>query len=278
MNILITGGTGYIGKKLTETLKENNHISIVSRSKKRNTENIQYVNWEKLTELKNIDVLINLAGENIGSSLWTSKKKQRILSSRIEATEKIKTFIEGQKQPLKLLVQGSAIGFYGYDHDVIKNEESSQGAGFLAEVVQNWEAVAKSITNVERTIFLRFGMVYSVDSILTKRLKPLINLYLGAIPGNGKNYISWIHINQLTKAVLFLMNHPSANGIFNIVRPIPETAEEFYQNLAKQWNRRIFFKIPRFLLKLILGDFAREVILANHKCIPEKLTKIGFKF
>ena len=278
MKILVTGGTGYIGKNLTEKLKSNHELFVVSRTMHKDTNGINYVQWDEISEIENIDIAINLAGENIGSSLWSKKKKEKILSSRLEATNKIKDFINSQEKPVKILIQSSAIGYYGYNNSENKDETSEMGDGFLAQVVDKWETAASKIQNVERHITVRFGMVYSDDSVLAKSLKPLIKLYLGAIPGNGTNYMSWIHLDELINAVLFLINESNSNGIYNIVRPKPETAEEFYQNMAEQLDRKIFFKIPSFLLKMFLGDFAKEIVLANNRCVPKRLLDAGFKF
>lgn len=290
MKILLFGATGFIGRHLTESLLEKNYnITVVSRNptkanqlfkNKVNTFSFQKNHMDELSEtISKHDIIINLAGENIASKVWTKKQKQKIVDSRVRLGMSITKAIANAEKKPQLLIQGSAIGYYGFQTEKRCTEKSYQGKGFLAEVTEKWE---KSTQEVEKygvkRIIIRTGVVLGkTDGLLPKLVTP-IKLYLGANLGKGDNYISWIHVEDEVRAILHLISNKNSKGIYNLATPNPVTSKKLNNIIAKKLKRPIWLSIPSFIIKIILGEMGKELLLANQIVYPDKLQKERFTF
>lgn len=284
MNIFVTGGTGFIGKKLTKALIEQGHkLFILTRSKsgKVDTENINYVegnpsipgDWQNY--IKECDAIVNLVGETIGQR-WNDEVRKRIRESRVTATKNIVSAIPENKNIT--LMSTSAVGYYGFHQDEEIDETFPPGDDFLANVAKDWEAEAlKAKEKSARVVITRFGLVLGENGGLLEKLIPIFKSFLGGPIGNGNQWFSWIYIDDLVKAYLFLLNSKDLEGPFNITSPKPIRNKEFTKALAKALNVFAIFPIPPFAIKLAMGDFA-EYSIKGQRVIPKRLLELGFKF
>ncbi|MFP4023697.1 MAG: TIGR01777 family oxidoreductase [Thiohalospira sp.] len=288
--ITIIGATGFIGTALTHHLIEKSYeVTAISRNKNKAEKllgaKVRVFQWDYkdasiLADVfEQTDVVINLAGENIASKLWTQKQKQKILNSRINIGEKITEAIDKTKQKPGLLIQGSAIGYYGIDTIKSCNEKSPKGEGFLAYVIDEWE---KSTEKMEyfgvRRVIIRTGVVLGIaGGIIPKLIKP-IKYYVGANIGSGKQWFSWIHLTDEIRAIEFFIQKKQLSGIFNLTAPNPVQSKTFNKTVAKALNRPVWLKIPAFMIKLLPGNMGKEIFLTSQKVIPSRLQENGFTF
>lgn len=290
MKILIFGATGFIGKALTNYLYERNHeIAIISRNKAKAKNifsmNIQILEWDfKNTDtlskiISHIDVIINLAGENIASKLWTKKHKVKIINSRILLGNLITDAIAISANKPELLIQASAIGIYGYDISNVCTENSKKGTGFLAYVSEIWENSTQKVSEFGvKRIVIRTGIVLGRNGGMFPILIKPIKYFIGHNFGKGTNWISWIHLEDEIKAIEFLIENNKSAGIYNLTAPQPVMSSEINKLIGARLKRPIWFKIPSSFLKLLLGEMAKELLLSNQKVKPEKLLSEGFCF
>jgi uncharacterized protein len=290
MNIIITGATGFIGKALSARLIALNHkLIIVSRNPDRacetfdnngtflplRTEDKEYL----IPYLNQADAVINIAGENLSSGPWTRKQKQRIKSSRIATTRILVDSIAKTDNKPKVFLQGSAIGLYGNRKEEELTEQNDPGRGFLPDVVKEWEKNAKELQNHPvRLVYLRTGIVLGRDGGILKKLLPVVNNFIGGHFGIGKQWMSWIHLDDEVEAILFLLQNEHLNGAFNLTSPEPVRMKDFVKLFAHSLNRPSWLHIPAFALKSFFGEMAEEVLLTSQKVKPEKLIEGGFTF
>ncbi len=282
--ILIAGGTGLIGTALCRKLSSSG-FTIHLLSREPNTKypttiwNPQKSYYDKTT-LPEVSIIINLAGTGIAEKPWTTKRKKEIIESRVESNKLIQEIIKAQKTALSLYISASAIGIYGNRGEEILDENSAPGkTGFLTETVQEWEnAVNKISAPGLRKIVFRFGMVLSLKGgALPPLLKPF-GFFIAPYFGNGNQYVSWIHIDDLCEMFLFGINNEEISGTYNAVSPNPVT-NIFMVNVLRHINRsfQILLPVPVFMLRIILGEMA-DVILDSTKVIPANLLASGFKY
>ncbi len=282
MNILITGGTGFIGSALcAHLLKENNKIVILSRYPEKIKHPIKAIaDLSDLQDSDIFDVVINLAGEPIANKRWSDKQKNQIFSSRIDITEKLISYFEKLDNKPKLLISGSAIGYYGVGKtDNIIEEKEGGDNSFSSELCQKWEAVALKAEKLGiRTCLLRTGIVLGKNGgALSKMLFPF-KMCLGGIIGHGKQWMSWIHIDDLTGIILYCINHDNLKGAINGTSPNPVTNKEFTKTLGMTLKRPTIFPMPEIVVKLLMGKMGEELLLAGKKITPKKVLDAGYKF
>lgn len=290
MRILIFGATGFIGKALTSYLLERNYVvAIISRNQSKAldvfSDKVRIFEWDysDLNELSKIipqfEIIINLAGENIASKLWTKKQKQKIITSRVQLGHLLSESISMSTIKPKLLIQASAIGYYGYQTNDICTENSSKGSGFLAHVSEEWEKSTEKVLELGvKRIVIRTGIVLGKDGgMLPKLIKPIKN-FVGSNFGKGDNYLSWIHIEDEIRAIEFLMNNEKSLGIYNLVSPNPITSSALNNLIGLKLKRTVWIRIPASILKVLLGDMAMELFLSDQKVLPNKLIKEKFVF
>ncbi len=281
--VLITGGTGFIGRNLIPLLQQNNYkITIKSRTPDKFKDdfffrNINFI-WE-LEEAEPADIVINLSGENLADKRWSRNQKITIYNSRIQDTIDLVDWMIKQEEKPHTFISGSAIGYYGARGDETLNEMSKHGdlKQFQSKLCHNWELSAKRAAQEGiRTAIIRTGIVLGHEGALDKMIKPF-KLGMGGKIGSGKQWMSWIHINDQTRAILHLMQSPQQFGVFNLTAPKPVTNQEFTQTLAKTLSKPAKVSVPAFMLKAGLGEFA-ELLLTGQKVLPEALLKSGFEF
>jgi len=284
-NVLITGGSGLIGNHLTRMLLNKDYkVGHLTRSDAKKPDNIKLFTWDvdngEIDEhaIPWADHIIHLAGETVGQR-WTKSAKQKILKSRVDSTLLVVEQLKQSNHQLKSLICASAVGYYGDDtRDKLLTEESSQGKGFLADVVANWEAAADSGVNyTERLVKIRLGIVLSKEGGALSKMAMPIKWGVGSALGSGKQWLSWIHINDLCKMFLQAIEEP-LHGVFNGVGPEPINNSGFTKMLASQLNRPLILpKVPALALKLILGEMS-VLALGSNKVEPVAFLKEGFTF
>ncbi|CAH0534002.1 Epimerase family protein [Vibrio stylophorae] len=282
MRVLLTGGTGFIGKHLSRYLNQA-HLTVVSRNPTRANEllgdNIQIISsLEALRHLNDFDAVINLAGEPIVDKRWTKAQKRKICQSRWKMTRELVTLFKMSTQPPKVFLSGSAIGIYG-DQACRKIDESWHDfhPGFTHDVCAEWERIALSLEGVTRVCLLRTGVVLGAKAGMLKKLLPVFKLGLGGPIGRGEQFLSWIHIEDMTRAILYLLNHDACHGVYNLTAPNPVTNLEFSAALAQAMHRPLIFRTPAWTMKLALGE-ASSLVLDSQRIYPKRLEQSGFHF
>ncbi len=279
LRFLITGGTGFIGTKLTEELSKMGHaLTILTRKTNLGaTKNIHYIN--QIGKNFDYDVVINLCGEPI-SCRWSPSKKQKIYGSRIDVTKDLAERILRSKTPPKLFISGSAIGYYGTSEVEIfdENSQPTNQNLFSQKLCFEWEREAQKADKKTRIILLRTGVVLGAKGGIIKKMLLPFKWFLGGKIGSGKQSISWIHIDDAVATILHLVNHQDASGAFNLTSPQPASNLQFSQNLAKAIGRPCLFTIPALSMKIIYGEMAEELLLNGQKVYPKALLNSGYRF
>ncbi|MEQ4987069.1 TIGR01777 family oxidoreductase [Proteus sp. fly-1089] len=284
MKILITGGTGLIGKALVcELALSNNDITVLSRSPQKVYSHFcnEITCWTQLSDKQNLnefDAVINLAGEPIADNRWTPAQKQKLINSRCDLTQKLVELIKASDSPPSVFISGSAVGFYGDQGDLQVTEQTPANPEFTHELCAKWESIAlEAQTPLTRVCLLRTGIVLStLGGALPKMSKPF-KLGLGGKLGSGKQYMPWIHIDDMISAIIFLLKTQDAKGAFNLTAPNPVQNKEFTRLLGKAFNRPALMTVPENVLRLVMGESA-TLILGGQQAIPEKLLNAGFEF
>jgi uncharacterized protein len=284
MKILVTGSSGLIGSALLPFLKNHgHHVFRLIRENAEKSQDTVIWNPEKgevnLAELEGFDAVIHLAGENLSSKRWSIQKKKRILDSRVKGTKTLCNILKKLKTPPKILINASAIGFYGDRGDMICTEDSSSGTGFLADVCRQWEAATEPAKQAGiRVVIMRFGVVLSDQGGALKRMAKPFKLGLGGLLGSGKQYISWIAIDDLLEIILFVLNNETLQGPVNAVSPHPTTNYDWTKTLGRVLGRPAFFPLPEFVVRVAFGEMADELFLSSTRVIPYRLLDLGFTF
>lgn len=271
--VLITGGTGMIGKRLTQLLQEKGYeVAYLSR-KQESIPNVKVYrwdvekNWIDEKALVNADYIIHLAGAGIADSRWTDKRKQEIIHSRTSTIELIARELQGRPYKVKAFVSASAIGFYGADTgDKRLTEQNSSGSDFLAHVTRHWENASELISHVGiRTTKLRIGVVLSSEGGALPKIMMPIRWGVGAPLGNGKQWMSWIHLDDLCRLFINALENEKWHGVYNAVAPNPVTNEVLTRQIADVIHRPLWMpNIPAFTLRILYGEMANVVLGGNY--------------
>ena len=295
MKLLLTGCTGFIGRELIPLLiKEGHSLTVISRQSKgklkaiANNQSISFIqmnpaessswNQEEIqNSLKSCEGVINLAGEPIAEKRWTEDHCKEITNSRIETTKNLIKNLSNLKKPPKVLINASAIGFYGSHSQTKFNEESIPGDDFLANLCTEWEAIAKNKPRPSRLVIVRIGIVLAKDGGALGKMLPIFRAGLGGPIGDGKQWMSWIHRTDLCNLINESVKNSSWSGVVNGVAPNPVRMNEFSNLLGKSLGRPSLLAVPGPILKLILGDGAR-VVLEGQNVQTQRLNKLKFKF
>lgn len=282
MNFLITGGTGFIGKHLTEKLtRKGHHVYILTRNPEteENTDLVTYISYEvEANELPPIYGVVNLAGESLFGR-WTLKKKESIRNSRLEATEKIVELMQDMRAKPNVFISGSAIGFYGTSTDLIFTEETrTPGDDFLSSVVVEWEETAKQAEFLGiRTVYARFGIVLGTTGGSFPLMALPVKGFVGGKIGDGEQWISWIHVVDAVNLLDFCIFNDSIKGPVNVTAPEPKRNKDFYHTLAKVYNRPYWLPTPGLFFRIIFGEMA-TLLLDGQYAYPKKAVEHGFIF
>ncbi|MCC7358780.1 MAG: TIGR01777 family oxidoreductase [Anaerolineales bacterium] len=297
MRVIITGGTGHVGSRLTQSLAAEGHEVIqlsrdpAARAKPDLPAGARVERWDGRTAegwgrlIEGTDVVVNLAGESIaGKGLiparWTPERKRRILESRVSAGQAVTQAITAASQKPKLLIQQSAVGHYGFRGDERLTESASAGDDFLARVTVEWEASTQPVEALGvRRVITRTGLrLLKEPGGFLRPLLLIFNLMAGGPMGSGKQYWPWIHPDDEVRALRFLMADERAAGVYNMTGPEPVTNREFVRTFGKVLGRSAFMPAPGFALRLVLGELAEALILNGQRAVPQHLLDSGFKF
>ncbi len=288
MRVIITGGSGLIGRALTRSLTNDRHeVIILSRNPARVKavpDGVQVVGWDGRTAngwghlVETADAVVNLAGENIAAGRWTDERKRRIRDSRVQAGQAVTQAIQSASRKPAVLVQASAVGYYGPHGDEPVPEDTPPADDFLGRVCVEWESSTAPVEAAGvRRVVIRTGVVLSQeDGALPRMLLPF-KLFAGGPIGSGRQGFPWIHIHDETAAIRFLIDHPSASGPFNLAAPNPVSNAEFSRALGRVLKRPAFMPTPGFALKLMFGEMA-SILLTGQYAVPRRLLELGFAF
>lgn len=283
MKVFVTGSTGMVGTDLCARLESDGHE--VGRLVRRTAKNSNEAQWSvvdgtiEAEKLEGCDAIIHLAGENIAGSRWNDAFKAKIRDSRVDGTRLLAEAVAGLKSPPKVVVCASAIGYYGDRGDDKMLEDSSAGDDFLAGVCKEWEQAADPLRDKGiRTVHLRIGVILSSKGgALAKMLFPF-KMGGGGVIGNGKQFWSWVSLDDVVGGLIHCMNHEELSGPVNGTAPEPATNREFTKTLGKVLSRPTFLPMPAFAVKLAFGEMGQALMLASTRVIPEKLVDSGYKF
>ncbi|MFA9187722.1 TIGR01777 family oxidoreductase [Flavobacterium sp. FBOR7N2.3] len=286
-NVLITGGTGFVGRHLTALLIAKGYsVSILTRNKKENTENVFYYIWDIEKQfiedeaIQKADYIIHLAGENIAAKPWTKKRKEAILSSRALSAHLLYTSLQKSNSKIEAFVSASAVGIYGaINGRAICTEEMQPANDFLGLTCQKWEAAAQPFENLGiRTVKIRTGLVMGKGDGFLKKLLPVFKLRLGAALGSGTQYMPWVHIEDLCRIYLEAIKNPEMHGAYNAAITDNTTNQLFSVKLAKVCGYKIWLpNVPSFLIQFALGEMSK-LLLKGRRVSNAKLQALGFQF
>ena len=286
MKFLITGGTGLIGKSIVQLLIEkNHHINVLSRKRGEDTKQVRYYQWSPknqtidFTCIDDVDVIINLAGENI-FGLWTKSKKKKILESRVKSLQLLKKLIKNRPNNVKQIISASAIGIFPNSQEIIFDENSTQkGNTFLANVVKEWESEIESLKAFKINVTtVRIGMVFCELGGIIKVLRLISKSRFLSFIGNGDQKISWIHLNDLTE-LFYQISQKNYHGLIHAVNNNPITMLDLITNLTNKYKLKVKLFIPAIILKsffrlLCLGDFYEDIANSNKNVVSKRINKV----
>jgi len=280
MRVLISGASGLVGTEVYRQLKDAGHVPIklVRRKAKASDE----ISWSPARleldpeVMESIDAVVNLAGATTGRIPWTKNYKKQIVDSRINSTKTLVAAINSAKNPPKVLISGSASGFYGEGGSAWLSETSPKGEGFLSDLANNWEIEASKART--RVVLVRTTLVMSRRLGALGKLLPIIKLGIGGALGSGKQFWAWINLVDEAAAIIHLINTSSAEGPYNLTAPEPATCEQMIRALGKQLGRPTWLRVPAFAMRILIGEAAQELLLVSQKMTATKLLSSGFRF
>ncbi|KEA62384.1 Cell division inhibitor [Marinobacterium lacunae] len=280
MRVLITGGTGFIGRQLVKALlTRGDSVGVLSRRPESAKLDSRVQLYSELPQVQgHVDAVVNLAGAPIADRRWSEKRKALLMESRITLTEQLVEWMRGAVQPPAVLISGSAIGYYGSQGDRELDEKAATKGGFAHDLCALWEAQAmKAAEFGVRVCCIRTGVVLGPGGGALAKMLPAFRLGLGGAMGTGRQWMAWIHRDDEVAAILHLLDHNTLSGAFNLTAPSPVTNEEFSKTLASVLNRPAFFRVPAVVLELMMGE-ASELVLKGQRVVPTRLLESGFRF
>lgn len=283
MRILLTGGTGLIGRHLVSRLLTLGHtVCVVTRSpeKARQMLDAHVEIWpglQNVSTLDGVDAVVNLAGEPIADKRWTHAQKQKLCDSRWAITQRISELIQASETPPAVLISGSATGYYGDLGEVVVTEEEPPHNEFTHKLCARWEQIASSAqSDRTRVCLLRTGVVLARSGGILGKMVPPFKLGLGGPIGNGRQYLAWIHIDDMVNGILWLLDN-DLRGPFNMVSPYPVRNEQFSHALGQALNRPAFLRVPATAIRLLMGE-SSVLVLGGQRALPKRLEAAGFTF
>lgn len=284
MRIVIAGGSGFIGETLVRRLlARGDDVAVLSR----NPAKVQAgrgVAWDGKTqgswsqEVANADVIVNLAGENVGEARWTDERKRRLVASRLDATGAIVQALRDAPARNRTLVNASAVGYYGLRGDETLDESGTRGGGFLAELVEKWEAAAREAESLARLVILRFGVALAPGGGALKKMMLPFQVGVGGPVGSGEQWMSWIDRDDAVRIVEWAIDDANVRGTYNATSPEPVRNRDFTRALGRAMHRPAFMPAPAFVLRIAFGQMAEEVLLGGQRVVPRRAEREGFRF
>lgn len=289
MRVLVSGATGFIGRELCLRLCGDYEVIALSRDARKAGEvlgkSAKIVEWDARTTsgwaglVEGARAVINLAGENVAAGRWTVARKSSIVQSRTDSVTAVVDAVNAARKKPAVLIQASAIGYYGSRGDETLDEKATPGSGFLADVCQKVESLVAQIRSREvRVVTIRTGVVLGMAGGALPKLMMPFRLYLGGHVGSGRQWFSWIGLADEVRAIRFLMELPGADGAFNLTAPEPVPMKRFCRVLGETLGKPAWTVMPEFLARLGLGEMADEMILAGQRVLPRRLMEAGFEF
>ncbi|HZI79251.1 MAG TPA: TIGR01777 family oxidoreductase [Vicinamibacterales bacterium] len=283
MKVVVTGGTGFLGARLVNVLRDDGHeVAVLTRRAPRATGEVQWSpgptagRWA--TAFEGAGAVVNLAGEPIAEGRWTAARKQSILSSRLEGTRGVVAALRAAGPPGAVLLSGSAVGYYGTHRDEPLDESSLPGSDFLATVCREWEAEALEASAHARVVLLRTGFVVARDGGALPRLALPFHFFAGGPLGSGRQVMSWIHRDDWVAMVRWALASTGVRGPLNLTAPAPVTNREMAAAVGRALHRPSFMPAPGFALRLALGEMADALILNGQRVLPKLAVAGGFRF
>lgn len=286
-NILLTGGSGFIGKKLSDLLINQGYsISILTRTERKSSAKITYYKWDiennyiDEDSVLKADYIIHLAGEGIAEKKWSNKRKKEIIDSREKPIDLIYSVLKKHNKSLDAFVSASAVGIYGaFTSETICTEETPVADDFLGATCQKWEAATECIKSLGiRTVIIRTGLVLGKGDGFLKKLTPLFKYGFGSVIGTGKQYMPWIHIDDLCSIYYLAITDTDMNGPYNAAVTDDTTNAVFSKALANAYGHTLWLpKVPSFVIKLVMGEMSK-IVLTGQRVSSQKIKKTGFKF
>ncbi|VGO22103.1 TIGR01777 family oxidoreductase [Pontiella sulfatireligans] len=268
MKVLVSGSSGLVGSALMENLQADGHeVGRLPRT------------FEQAIDFSGVGAVVHLAGESIAEGRWTDAKKKRIEESRVSGTRQLAEQLASSSSKPAVFICASAIGFYGDRADETLDEASSAGSGFLPDVCKNWEAAAKPAADAGiRTVWIRTGIVLSKKGGALNKMLPPFKMGAGGILGNGRQYMSWISLEDEIGAICFSIENAVVSGPVNLVAPNPATNLEFTKALGKALHRPTILPMPAFAVRLLFGEMGDALLLGSTRVLPKKLIEAGYEF
>ncbi|RNF38165.1 TIGR01777 family oxidoreductase [Planococcus salinus] len=283
--IAITGGTGFVGKELTNALlNRDTEVFILTRRPRPPETRVTYVPWltegaapEK--ELEGIDAIINLSGSSINDGRWNEEQQKEIYRSRMTSTAEVLRIIQALEHKPKTLINASAIGVYAPSETITHTEHSQDfGTNFLAKTVHDWESLAEEAAAFGlRVAYGRFGIILGKNEGALPLMTLPYKLFAGGPVGSGNQWVSWVHVHDVARAIMFALDHEELKGPFNITAPDPKQMRDFGKEIAKALQRPYWIPVPPLALKLALGAKS-QLVLEGQRVVPAVLERHGFRF
>jgi hypothetical protein len=283
MNVFVTGASGFIGSALMRALREAGHqaVAMVRRAPRPGTAEVQ---WDPAGPIDGgkfggADAVVHLAGESVAAGRWNAERKARILNSRVQGTQTVAASMARAKPRPRVLVCASANGIYGDTGDQVVTEAEPPGSSFLAEVGRQWERATHAAEDAGvRVVNLRLGMVLSGDGGALPKMLPPFRMGVGGRLGNGRQWMSWITLDDVVALILYALTNESLRGPVNAVAPNPVTNADFTRALGAVLHRPAVFPVPAFAVRVAFGQLADELLLASNRAVPQAALASGFTF
>tara|TARA_R110002110_G_scaffold66978_2_gene183154 strand:+ start:7994 stop:8881 length:888 start_codon:yes stop_codon:yes gene_type:complete len=282
MDILISGGTGFIGTPLVDSLLEQGHAVTIltrqqglpSRARVRYIHDVTAIGDDAI-----VDAIINLAGASLAAKRWTSAYKEELLQSRLRTTEQLVALCARLQRPPAVVLSASAIGFYGQQSDNALDETSETVPGFAQSLCQQWEdSAARVADSGARVCMMRFGVVLGPEGGALAEMARPFRMGIANWVGSGEQYLSWVHRQDVIAAIQFLLVNASLEGPFNVTAPNPVTSREFCAALKKRFRTLLTLPVPGFVMRTLLGEMADELLINGQRVVPARLQSAGFTF
>lgn len=279
MRVAITGASGFVGRALRSALEDAGHEPVPVR--RDDTGALQWSTddgFDPPDALSGYDAVVHLAGENIAGGRWNDERKAKIRDSRVQGTRRVVEALKAAAPRPRVLISMSAVGYYGPRGSTELTEDAEPGDGFLADVARAWEAEATAAEALDvRVVRLRLGTVLGEGGALEKML-PAFKMGVGGRLGDGEQYMSWIHIDDVVGAIVHVLDHDDCAGPFNLTSPEPATNAEFTNALGKALGRPTVIPVPKFALKVAFGEMAEHLLLTGQRVVPQRLLASKFEF
>lgn len=281
MRILITGGTGFIGSALVDALcRRGDKVLILSRSVQQPRPGVSFLrSLDELSSDIQIDAIVNLAGASLAARRWSEAYKREIVASRIDTSAAILALIKRMERPPAVLLSASAIGYYGHHGDELLDESASSTPGFAQQLCAQWEQMACRVKDSGvRICLLRLGVVLDDGGGALKQMAMSFRFGVASWLGSGRQWLSWVHRQDAVRAIVFLLDQPGMHGAVNITAPEPVTSKGFAMAMKAYHRILISAGVPAFIMRLMVGEMAQELLLNGQRVVPRKLLEAGFSF